>query len=47
MLYSAHQAIPSSSGARAATYGGKLFDESGANAWDLTDGQKSSLKKTT
>jgi beta-glucosidase len=41
MLYSAHQSIPGRGGfAGPATYGGKPFDESGAEASDLTDTQK-------
>ncbi|MDU5144205.1 MAG: glycoside hydrolase family 3 N-terminal domain-containing protein [Paenibacillus dendritiformis] len=40
MLYSRHQAIPAaSSGWFASTYGGKPYEESGANPWDLTDEQ--------
>lgn len=39
MLYSSHQAIPNASGFSAATWGGKSYAESGANAWDLTDQQ--------
>lgn len=43
MLYSAHQLIPAR-GPQAAvfggTYGGKSYEESGANPWDLTDQQK-------
>ncbi len=44
MLYSAHQAIPST-GRRGSvpTYNGKPFAESGANAWDLSDAQKDFL----
>ena len=38
MLYSAHQAIPAQ-GRFASTYKGKPFAQSGAKAWDLTDGQ--------
>lgn len=46
MLYSAHQAIPGRGGFGApTTYGGKAFDESGANASDLTDAQKIFLEK--
>ncbi|MDZ7649913.1 MAG: hypothetical protein U5K54_23790 [Cytophagales bacterium] len=41
MLYSRHQSIPAGSrGFFAATYSGKGFEESGANAFDLTDQQK-------
>ncbi len=43
MLYSAHQAIPSAGGRFRATYDGKPFGESGANAWDLSDAQKDFL----
>ncbi|UCG86660.1 MAG: glycoside hydrolase family 3 C-terminal domain-containing protein [Gemmatimonadota bacterium] len=44
MLYSAHQAIPAAGGRfGAATYDGKPFAESGANAWDLSDAQKDFL----
>ena len=39
MLYSMHQASPSTRGFFTDTYGGKPFAESGANAWDLSDGQ--------
>ena len=43
MLYSAHQIIPAR-GPQAAvfggTYGGKGYEESGADPWDLTDQQK-------
>lgn len=40
MLYSRHQAIPAGSrGFMADTYGGKPFEESGATASDLSDGQ--------
>ncbi len=43
MLYSAHQAIPGAGGFFRATYDGKPFAESGANAWDLSDDQKDFL----
>ncbi len=44
MLYSLHQAIPALPGPMGrSTYNGKPFNESGANAWDLTDQQKSFL----
>lgn len=44
MLYSAHQAIPSTRGRGSVpTYNGKPFAESGANAWDLSDAQKDFL----
>lgn len=42
MLYSAHQAIPGT-GARAATYGGKPFKESGADPSDISDQQRKFL----
>jgi len=45
MLYSGHQAVPAAPrGFGAATYNGKPFPESGANAWDLSDQQKKFLK---
>ncbi len=48
MLYSAHQLIPAR-GPRAAvfggTYGGKSFEESGADPWELTDQQKEFIVK--
>lgn len=43
MLYSAHQLIPAKGPLAAAfggTYGGKTYEESGAQPWDLTDQQK-------
>jgi beta-glucosidase len=41
MLYSAHQSIPAGGRGRfVSTYGGKTFEESGADALDLTDNQK-------
>jgi beta-glucosidase len=44
MLYSGHQAIPANpTGFGAATYGGKPFKESGAQASDITDQQKQFL----
>ncbi len=44
MLYSLHQAIPApAEGFMAGHYNGKPFKESGAQAWDLTDEQKSFL----
>ncbi len=43
MLYSAHQAIPAAGGRLRATYDGKRFTESGANAWDVSDAQKDFL----
>lgn len=46
MLYSRHQPIPAAPGGPfAGTYGGKVFPESGANAWDLSDQQKKFLKE--
>jgi beta-glucosidase len=46
MLYSRHQSIPAASrGFMAATYNGKDYKESGANAWDLSDQQKEFLTK--
>ena len=41
MLYSGHQPIPQTA---QPVYGGKLFGESGADAWDLTDEQKQFLR---
>ena len=45
MLYSPHQSIPAMGmgPTRPATYGGKPFPESGANAWDLSDQQRKFL----
>jgi beta-glucosidase len=43
MLYSAHQAIPASSGWRSGTYDGKPFAESGAEPWALSDEQQDFL----
>lgn len=44
MLYSSHQAIPSTTGFFGTpTYDGKPFAESGANAWDLSDDQRDFL----
>jgi len=43
MLYSSHQPIPNAGGFGVATYGGKSFQESGANPWDLSDQQKQFL----
>ncbi|BAV06568.1 beta-glucosidase [Filimonas lacunae] len=46
MLYSKHQAIPQlESGSMAGHYHGQPFSKSGANAWDLTDEQKTFLDK--
>ncbi|MEO7215654.1 glycoside hydrolase family 3 N-terminal domain-containing protein [Mucilaginibacter sp.] len=45
MLYSRHQMIPSIPvGPFAGTYNGKTLAESGLNAWDLSDQQKTFLK---
>ncbi|SHF78347.1 glycoside hydrolase family 3 protein [Dysgonomonas macrotermitis] len=45
MLYSGHQSLPSAaSGFGAGTYGGKIFAESGLQAWALSDAQKVFLK---
>lgn len=43
MLYSSHQAVPGSLGWNSATYGGLPFADSGAEAWDLTDQQRTFL----
>ncbi len=45
MLYSAHQRIPADgmNGPFSATYGGKSFEESPAEPWELTDQQKKFL----
>lgn len=44
MMYSAHQSIPSlHPGMMGGTYGGKVFAESGAKPWDLTDQQEKFL----
>lgn len=46
MLYSRHQSVPAASnGWFASTYGGKPYEESGANPWDLTDEQREFLQK--
>lgn len=47
MLYSGHQTIPANEkGFATGTYnGGKLFSQSGAKAWDLTDAQREFLEK--
>jgi len=46
MLYSRHQSIPAASrGFMAASYNGKDFKDSGAQAWDLSDQQKEFLTK--
>lgn len=45
MLYSGHQAIPANErGFASDTYDGKVFSQSGANPWDLSDAQKRFLK---
>jgi beta-glucosidase len=46
MLYSRHQPIPAAAGGPfKGTYNGKVFTESGANAYDLSDQQKEFLKR--
>ncbi|MFH6993927.1 glycoside hydrolase family 3 N-terminal domain-containing protein [Flavobacterium sp. FlaQc-48] len=46
MLYSRHQALPAGvSGYNAGTYNGKVFPESNAKAYDLTDQQRAFLKE--
>lgn len=46
MLYSSHQAIPGpSEGYRRSTYGGKIFTESNAQVFDLSDQQKTFLEQ--
>ncbi|MCT3832454.1 glycoside hydrolase family 3 C-terminal domain-containing protein [Elizabethkingia anophelis] len=46
MLYSRHQSVPAGNdGFRAGTYNGRVFSESGASPWDLTDEQKKFLRK--
>lgn len=46
MLYSAHQAIPAGArGFRPSTYGGKPYEESGAEPWELSDQQKEFLTR--
>jgi Beta-glucosidase-related glycosidases len=44
MLYSSHQKIPGGSMLSPDTFGGQSYDKSGANPWDLSDGQKKMLK---
>lgn len=45
MLYSGHQAIPANEkGFAMGTYKGKVFSQSGAHAWDLSDAQIKFLK---
>ncbi|WP_211251336.1 glycoside hydrolase family 3 protein [Saccharibacillus sacchari] len=45
MLYSRHQSIPAgSTNWMSSTYNGKPYEESGANAWDLTDEQRNFLE---
>ena len=44
MMYSSHQMVPFATGGPfSATYGGKTFEESGAEPWSLTDQQKKFL----
>ena len=46
MMYSSHQMVPFFAGSPfQATYDGKSFEESGAEAWALTDQQKQFLKE--
>ncbi|WP_428232383.1 glycoside hydrolase family 3 N-terminal domain-containing protein [Flavobacterium sp.] len=46
MLYSRHQSLPAGvAGYNAGTYNGKIFPESNAKAYDLTDQQKAFLKE--
>jgi len=46
MLYSRHQALPAPvDGYRSGHYNGKLYPESGAKPWQLTDEQKAFLKE--
>lgn len=46
MLYSRHQALPAGiAGYNTGTYNGKVFPESNAKAYDLTDQQKAFLKE--
>lgn len=46
MLYSRHQPIPAAAGGPfAGTYNGKVFAESGAKPFDLSDQQKDFLTK--
>ena len=46
MMYSSHQMVPFFAGSPFhATYDGKTFEESGAEAWALTDQQKQFLKE--
>jgi beta-glucosidase len=45
MLYSKHQAIPGSKGFNPATYGGKTFEASGAEPYELTDQQEQFLSQ--
>ncbi len=48
MLYSAHQIIPAVgplAGVFGGTYDGKIFEESDAKPWDLTDQQKEFIEK--
>ncbi len=46
MLYSSHQSVPFRKGMPFAdTYGGKPYEESGADPWALSDGQKAFLER--
>lgn len=48
MLYSGHQLVPAAGPLAAAfggTYGGKCYEESGAEPWDLTDQQREFIVK--
>lgn len=46
MMYSAHQMVPSLSGGPfTAAYGGKNFEESGVQPWEMTDEQKKFLSE--
>lgn len=46
MLYSKHQSIPALAGGfTSGKYNGKIYEQSGANSWDLSDDQKKFLKE--
>lgn len=45
MLYSSHLNIPAKGAYGASTYQGKRYEESGANAWDLSDDQIKFMKE--
>lgn len=45
MLYSNHQAIPTTLGYHESTYNGKPYAESGAKPWNLSDNQKTFLRE--